>query len=88
MGSDIPRISSVSRSGNGRHPQEGDEAGDIWYHGGMTQTVKKGDATYYRCEACGLLYAEKEMAERCEAWCTEHKSCNLDIIKYAVNGDR
>lgn len=49
------------------------------------QTVKKGDVTYYRCGACGLLYVDKETAERCEAWCTEHKSCNLDIIQHAVS---
>jgi len=31
-----------------------------------------------------LKYAEKEIAEKCQAWCSEHKSCNLDITKYAV----
>lgn len=37
----------------------------------------------FQCSECGLRYAEKEIAEKCEAWCKEHKSCNLDIIKYA-----
>lgn len=38
----------------------------------------------YQCEECGLKYENKETAEKCQAWCKEHKSCNLDIIKYAV----
>jgi len=38
----------------------------------------------FQCEECGMKYAEKEIAEKCEAWCREHKSCNLDIIKYAT----
>jgi len=38
----------------------------------------------YRCSECGLGYKEKEIAEKCQAWCKEHKSCNLDIIKYAI----
>lgn len=45
----------------------------------------KGEARLYQCEECGLKYAEKETAEKCQAWCAEHKSCNLDIIKSAVN---
>lgn len=38
----------------------------------------------YQCPECGLKYREKEIVEKCEAWCQEHKSCNLEIIKYAV----
>lgn len=38
----------------------------------------------FQCPECGLWYAEKEIAEKCEAWCREHKSCNLDIIQHAV----
>lgn len=51
----------------------------------MAQEVIKRDKKYYRCEACGLLYADKGTAERCQAWCIEHHSCNLDIIKDAVS---
>jgi len=40
--------------------------------------------TLYQCEECGLKYENKEIAEKCQAWCSEHKSCNLDIIKNAV----
>lgn len=38
----------------------------------------------YQCPECGFLYKEKEWAEKCEAWCKEHKSCNLEITKYAI----
>jgi uncharacterized Zn finger protein len=54
----------------------------------MAQEIVKGDKKYYRCEECGLLYPNKESAEKCRAWCAEHKSCNLEIIKYAVKEGR
>jgi hypothetical protein len=41
----------------------------------------------YRCEQCGFIYPNMETAERCEAWCSEHRSCNLDITKYAMSAD-
>lgn len=41
----------------------------------------------YQCDECKLYYRAEETAKRCEAWCSEHKSCNLEIIKEAVNID-
>ena len=41
----------------------------------------------YQCSECGLFYPTKELAERCRKWCKEHKSCNLEIIKYAVKDE-
>ncbi len=38
----------------------------------------------YQCRECGFKYEDKEWAEKCEAWCKEHKSCNLEIIKHAI----
>ena len=38
----------------------------------------------YQCEECGLKYSNKETAGKCQTWCSENKSCNLDVIKYAV----
>ncbi len=38
----------------------------------------------YRCLECGLFYPTKALAERCRKWCSEHQSCNLEIIKYAI----
>jgi len=39
---------------------------------------------HYQCGECGLKYKDRKIADQCEAWCEEHKSCNLDIIKYSV----
>ena len=50
----------------------------------MVQEITKGDKKYYKCKECDLSYSDKETAEKCEAWCRENKSCNLDIIKYAI----
>ena len=37
----------------------------------------------YECPECHLKYKEKEWAEKCEAWCREHQSCNLEITAHA-----
>lgn len=39
----------------------------------------------FKCDVCGLVYISKKNSEDCEDWCSEHKSCNLDINKYAVS---
>ena len=38
----------------------------------------------YACPVCQMKYKEESIAKKCEIWCREHKSCNLDIIKNAV----
>lgn len=38
----------------------------------------------YKCPECGFIYEEKNLADLCEAWCREHKSCNLEIINKAI----
>ena len=42
------------------------------------------DKNLYQCEECGMYYTDKAMAEKCEAWCREHHTCNIEIIKHAV----
>lgn len=39
------------------------------------------------CPECGLKYKEREWAKKCQAWCGEHKSCNVEIIKQAITGN-
>lgn len=46
--------------------------------------IKKENKKLFRCPECGLYYVEKEWEERCEAWCREHPSCNLEIAAHAV----
>jgi len=39
---------------------------------------------YYVCEDCKFRYKDRNMAQKCENWCKEHKSCNIEITKHAV----
>jgi len=50
----------------------------------MVKEEKINEKTYYKCEICGFSYADKDWAEKCQAWCKEHNSCNTEIIKHAV----
>lgn len=50
----------------------------------MVKIVQKENRILYQCEECGFAYADRELAEKCQAWCKEHKSCNLGITKFAV----
>ena len=50
----------------------------------MVRERSENGERFYVCEECSLRYRDKETAERCEAWCRKHGSCNLEIIKYAV----
>ena len=50
----------------------------------MVKILKEGNNELYQCEECGFKYKEKEWAEKCQAWCKEHKSCNLEIIQHAL----
>jgi hypothetical protein len=38
----------------------------------------------YKCPECGFEYREKEWADKCQAWCAENKSCNIEITKHAI----
>lgn len=40
----------------------------------------------FQCTECGLKYKDKEWAEKCEAWCSAHQSCNLEITAHAEKG--
>ncbi|MBI2037888.1 MAG: hypothetical protein HYT15_03080 [Candidatus Magasanikbacteria bacterium] len=50
----------------------------------MVKEIRKNNRQLYQCEECGFFYSDRELAEKCQAWCKEHKSCNLDITKFAV----
>ncbi len=39
---------------------------------------------FYCCMECGLHYEDEKLAKKCEVWCGEHKSCNLEITTHAV----
>lgn len=50
----------------------------------MAGKIRRGNKYYFACSKCGLAYRERIIAEKCEKWCTAHKSCNLEIIKNAI----
>lgn len=39
----------------------------------------------FACSKCGYLYKEEGWADKCEAWCKEHDSCNSEIIKHGIS---
>ncbi|MEX2008509.1 MAG: hypothetical protein WD850_03405 [Candidatus Spechtbacterales bacterium] len=50
----------------------------------MVKTISTKTGQRYQCQECGLQYAEQELAEKCEAWCRKHKSCNIEITEHAI----
>jgi len=50
----------------------------------MVKELCKDDITLYICEECGFAYEEKEWAQKCQHWCQQHQSCNLEITQHAV----
>lgn len=49
---------------------------------------QKDEEKLYKCSECSFSYKDKKWAEKCEAWCKEHRSCNLDIISSAVENNQ
>ncbi len=49
----------------------------------MAGTVQKDNKKLYQCEECSFHYEDREWAKKCEAWCREHKSCNIEITAHA-----
>lgn len=39
---------------------------------------------YFQCKICKIYYKEKSLADKCEEWCKNHNSCNIEILKYSV----
>ena len=46
--------------------------------------MKKNGETLYICEECGFDYEQKKWAEKCQEWCKQHQSCNLEINQHSV----
>ncbi len=50
----------------------------------MVKEVDKEGKTAFACEECGFVYEEKEWAEKCQAWCRQNQSCNLEITEHGA----
>lgn len=53
----------------------------------MVQEIQEEEQVLYKCEECGFRYRKEDLAEKCQAWCKENNSCNLEIIKFAVDNE-
>jgi len=54
----------------------------------MVRTIENSSVMIlYQCEVCGYRYEDKVYAEKCEAWCKERRSCNLEIIAHGTPSD-
>ena len=53
-----------------------------YFNFNMVKIIKKDEKELYQCEECGFHYEDREWAEKCEAWCREHKSCNIEITAH------
>jgi hypothetical protein len=47
--------------------------------------IEKENKNYYQCEECRHIYKTEELANKCEQWCKEYKSCNLEIVKESIS---
>ena len=36
------------------------------------------------CEACGMKYADGDIAKKCEDFCRMYNACNPELIEHAV----
>lgn len=44
---------------------------------------EKPQINLYQCPECGFHYQDEALAKKCQAWCKEHKSCNIEITARA-----
>lgn len=51
----------------------------------MVNIIKNKSCELYQCAECKLKYESRKIAEKCQAWCSAHKSCNIAIIKHALS---
>lgn len=42
------------------------------------------EVNLFQCIECGLHYKDQALAKKCAAWCSEYKSCNLEITKESI----
>ncbi|MEM5805222.1 MAG: hypothetical protein QW156_03660 [Candidatus Aenigmatarchaeota archaeon] len=54
----------------------------------MVEEIKGKNKKYYACEVCGFVYDNKQIAEKCEDWCSKHNTCSLEITRFALYRSR
>jgi hypothetical protein len=53
----------------------------------MVKEIVKEGSTCYVCEACGVVYKDKEWAEKCQTFCEQYNGCNLEIKQHGEPPD-
>ncbi len=43
---------------------------------------------YYQCPICKLHFTEENIKQQCEAWCSTHDSCNLQVASQSVEAQQ
>ncbi len=51
-------------------------------------TDTKNAEKLYRCPECGFQYNDKQWADKCEAWCKAHHTCNIEVTGHAVKSGK
>lgn len=54
----------------------------------LMYNICMSDKKIYECPACGLHYYDEEIVNKCEAWCTQNKSCNLEFIEHSLESQK
>jgi hypothetical protein len=49
----------------------------------MVKVTKQNDKDLLQCEECCFHYVSRDWADKCEEWCKEYHSCNLEITEHA-----
>ncbi len=50
----------------------------------MVREINYQSKKYYYCEYCKLVFTNKMWAEKCEKWCKDNQSCNIEITRHSI----
>ncbi|BAB60647.1 TVG1559742 [Thermoplasma volcanium GSS1] len=50
--------------------------------------MAKMDENTYQCEICKLHYKDESDAKKCQDWCSQHNSCNLEITSRSLEASK
>lgn len=50
----------------------------------MVREAEVQGSRLFFCGVCDFGYEDRLWAERCEAFCTEHNACSIEITSHAV----
>ncbi|HIG32907.1 MAG TPA: hypothetical protein EYQ09_05680 [Flavobacteriales bacterium] len=42
------------------------------------------EKTTYKCTICEMSFEEKDRSDKCQDWCENHHSCNVEIISHSI----